>query len=63
MSQTPFSSLPESLAREIKEQSVRRRYEAGQEILREGQFVSAIPLVLEGLVKVYTRYEERELLL
>jgi len=63
MSHSPFSSLPESLVREIREQSVRKRFEEGQEILREGQFVSAIPVVLEGLVKVYTRYEERELLL
>lgn len=33
------------------------------EILREGQFVNVIPIVLEGLVKVFTRYEGRELLL
>lgn len=33
------------------------------EILRKGQYVGAIPLVLKGLIKVFTRYEEKELLL
>lgn len=33
------------------------------ELLREGQYIKVIPIVLEGLVKVYTRHEERELLL
>lgn len=36
---------------------------AGVEIVREGQYVKAIPIVLEGLVKVFTRTEEKELLL
>jgi len=38
-------------------------FESGVEILREGQSVKMIPLVLEGLIKVYTRNEDRELLL
>ncbi|HAS43787.1 MAG TPA: Crp/Fnr family transcriptional regulator [Microscillaceae bacterium] len=33
------------------------------EILREGQYVKVIPVVLEGLIKVFTRYEDKELLL
>ncbi|MBK8952743.1 MAG: Crp/Fnr family transcriptional regulator [Chitinophagaceae bacterium] len=36
---------------------------AGTEILKEGQYVKMIPIVLEGLVKVFTRIEEKELLL
>lgn len=36
---------------------------AGMEILKEGQYVRMIPIVLEGLVKVFTRAEEKELLL
>ena len=35
----------------------------GVEILKEGQYVKSIPIVLEGLVKVFTRIEEKELLL
>jgi CRP/FNR family transcriptional regulator len=38
-------------------------FDSGQEILHEGQSVKMIPLVLEGLIKVYTRNDERELLL
>ncbi|WP_297795544.1 Crp/Fnr family transcriptional regulator [uncultured Eudoraea sp.] len=39
------------------------KIEKGTEILREGQYVKVIPLVQKGLIKVYTRYEHRELLL
>lgn len=35
----------------------------GTEILKEGQSVKMIPIVLEGLIKVYTRHEDKELLL
>lgn len=35
----------------------------GTEILREGQYVKVIPIVQKGLIKVFTRYEDRELLL
>jgi CRP/FNR family transcriptional regulator len=31
--------------------------------MKEGQSVKMIPIVLEGLVKVFTRYEDKELLL
>jgi CRP/FNR family transcriptional regulator len=33
------------------------------EILRYGQYVKVVPIVLSGLVKVFTRYDEKELLL
>ena len=36
---------------------------AGMEILKEGQYVRMIPIVLQGLMKVFTRVEEKELLL
>jgi CRP/FNR family transcriptional regulator len=36
---------------------------AGIEILREGQYIKSVPIVLEGLVKVFTRQGEKELLL
>ncbi|NOT50943.1 MAG: Crp/Fnr family transcriptional regulator [Chitinophagaceae bacterium] len=35
----------------------------GKEILREGQYIKTVPIVLLGLVKVFTRTEEKELLL
>ncbi|MCW5520637.1 Crp/Fnr family transcriptional regulator [Aureitalea sp. L0-47] len=35
----------------------------GTEILREDQYVKVLPIVVEGFVKVYSRFDERELLL
>ncbi len=35
----------------------------GTEIIREGQYIKTVPLVVEGLVKVFTRQEDKELLL
>lgn len=40
-----------------------KEFPTGTEIMHEGQSVKQIPVVLEGLVKVYTRNEDRELLL
>lgn len=51
------------LVAEISAHGVIKQIPADQEILREGQYVQAIPLVVQGLIKVFTRYEERELLL
>ena len=36
---------------------------ANTEILREGQYIKVLPIVIEGLIKVYTRHEDKELLL
>lgn len=37
--------------------------ERGTELLRFGQYVKVVPIVLEGLVKVFSQHEDRELLL
>lgn len=55
--------LSGSLLREIIEYGSIKTFPVDTEILREGQFVKMIPIVIRGLVKVYTRYEGRELLL
>lgn len=36
---------------------------ANTEILREGQYVKVVPLVLKGVIKVFGRFDEKELLL
>lgn len=36
---------------------------AGKEIVKEGQYIKVIPIVLKGLVKVVASFEEKELLL
>lgn len=38
-------------------------FEANTEILRQGQFVKVVPLVKTGLIKVFTRFDDKELLL
>jgi CRP/FNR family transcriptional regulator len=55
--------FPDELLDEITSHSQVMEIAAGVEIVREGQYVKVIPIVLEGLVKVFTRNEEKELLL
>jgi len=38
-------------------------FESDTEILKEGQYVKVIPIVLHGLIKVYSRHEDKDLLL
>jgi len=58
-----FNYLGEALLTEILKHSDIVTFEPGTELVREGQFVKVVPLVLSGLVKVYTKTEEKELLL
>jgi CRP/FNR family transcriptional regulator len=53
----------DELANEIAGHGMIKEVPEGVEILKEGQYIKAIPIVLEGLVKVFTRMEEKELLL
>jgi CRP/FNR family transcriptional regulator, anaerobic regulatory protein len=55
--------LGPELLDEILEDAVIRDIPAGTEILSEGQYVKVIPVVMDGLIKVYSRYEDKELLL
>ena len=56
-------NLSIALQEQIKNNAALVEIPADTEILREGQYVKVIPLVLEGLVKVFTKYEDKELLL
>lgn len=55
--------LPLHLKKEILEKATCEHIPSGTEILREGQFVKVIPLVLEGLIRVASSYHDKELLL
>lgn len=57
----PF--LDAELASEIMEYSTLKIIPKSTEILREEQYVKVLPIVLRGVVKVFIRFEERELLL
>lgn len=58
-----FAYLNPELIKEIQTVSIIKEFPADTEILREGQYIKVIPIVLNGLIKVFTRYEEKELLL
>ncbi len=58
-----FPGLSPELFDVIVQHSEVKEIPADVEILREGQYVKVLPLVAEGLIKVFTRYQEKELLL
>lgn len=55
--------LHPDLRKELESHTILKAVPQGAEILREGQYVKVIPIVLEGLIKVFSRHEEKELLL
>jgi len=55
--------LHPQLIAEISEISVLQDIPKDKTILREGQYVKVIPLVFSGLIKVFTRHEDKDLLL
>ncbi|MBX7125102.1 MAG: Crp/Fnr family transcriptional regulator [Cyclobacteriaceae bacterium] len=58
-----FSRLHKDFAETLQAQADLATFPARTEILREGQFVQVVPVVVSGLVKVFTRHEDKELLL
>lgn len=58
-----FSFLGKEMLDNLMQPSLMRDIPKDTEILSEGQYIKAIPLVVEGLIKVYSRYEDKELLL
>lgn len=55
--------LPPDFIDQLEKFGIMKDFSAQTEILREGQYVKYVPLVLEGAVKVFTRHEDKELLL
>lgn len=53
---------PELLVEILSESSI-QEFPKGTEILKEQQYVKVLPIVVDGLVKVYSRFDEKELLL
>jgi len=58
-----LSFLSPDLVSEIISVSQVRDFPKNTEILKEGQYVKVIPIVIEGLIKVFSSFEEKELLL
>ncbi len=61
--ETKFSYLGKDLLTQLLTVSEVKVFSPGTELIREGQYVKYIPIVLNGLVKVYTQFEDKELLL
>ena len=55
--------LGKELLDKIFDESALHTFPKGTELLKEGQYVNVIPLVVEGSIKVFSRFEERDLLL
>ena len=53
---------PELVSLILNESSI-KNIPKGTELLREQQYVKVLPIVIKGLVKVYSKFEEKELLL
>lgn len=58
-----LSFLKPDLVDKILKESTIKEFPKGTEILREQQYVKVLPIVIHGLVKVYSRFDEKELLL
>jgi CRP/FNR family transcriptional regulator len=58
-----LSFLKPDLVAKILSESTIKEFPKGTEILREQQYVKVLPIVINGLVKVYSRFDEKELLL
>ncbi|MFP4844455.1 Crp/Fnr family transcriptional regulator [Winogradskyella sp. PE311] len=58
-----LSFLKPQLLESILEKSSIQQFEKGTELLKEKQYAKVLPIVLKGLLKVYSRFDEKELLL
>lgn len=58
-----YALLGEDLLQAIETHGQYMDVPAGTTLVREGQFVKVVPLVLHGTVKVFTKTEDKELLL
>jgi CRP/FNR family transcriptional regulator len=61
--ETKFGYLGKNLIQEILNISDIRSFPANTVLMREGQYIKVIPILLNGLVKVSTQVEDKELLL
>ena len=58
-----LSFLEQGLIHEILEFGVLKRFPKDSIIIREGQYLKQLPVILKGIVKVYSQYDGKELLL
>lgn len=61
---TPLlDSFDPAIREEILSNSSVMEFQAGTEVLKSGQYVKVVPLVIDGLIKVSVEYEDKDFLL
>jgi len=60
---TLFPFFSKELIQELENNSIVKEFPKGTEILKEEQYIKVLPIVISGLVKVFSRYNDKELLL
>ncbi|MDP5096709.1 MAG: Crp/Fnr family transcriptional regulator [Flavobacterium sp.] len=58
-----FPYFQDALVAELVTHGIEKQFKKETELVREGQYIKVIPLVISGLIKVFTRFEDKELLL
>ena len=58
-----FNYLGFELLQELFEKATITDFNPNTELVREGQYIKFVPIVISGLIKVYTQFEDKELLL
>jgi len=56
-------NLSPELVNEIRENSSEIEIPKNTEVIHEGQYIKTVPIITKGLIKVFTRHEDKELLL
>ncbi|MCE4564019.1 Crp/Fnr family transcriptional regulator [Maribellus sp. CM-23] len=63
MNRVEITGISSKLRNLIYEHSAEADIPAGTEVMYEGQYIKSIPILTKGLIKVFSRYEDKELLL
>jgi len=58
-----LSFLEKELVEEILQYSTLQDFPAGTVLIKEGQYIKHLPVVIDGIIKVISRYDDKELLL
>ena len=58
-----LSFLERGLMEEIVQYSMIQDFPAGSTLIKEGQYIKHLPVVIEGIIKVFSRFDDKELLL
>ena len=58
-----FPFFDHDLLNEIEAHSSIKEFPANAELVKDGYYVTVLPVVIKGIIKVFTRYDDKELLL